>query len=560
MFGIQASQQSGNNNDNSPLFFADASTTDALPTNTYSSGVITASANGALPAQDEVELEVGSILFVNNEVSKLKQGLYEVTDLGSVSTPFILTRPTNYNQTAEIYPSQVSILGGAVNVGKFFLETTVDPVIGTDPIVYVSTPAQPEINYPVKFVDVHTEAVLPNSPTYANGSNAAFPAQGATYTATTNGAFPTLQGVTPFVNMVVLAKDQVDAKKNGDYKLVKLGNASAKWKLRRIGYSNGTLYPHVWEVKAGTSKGQLFQQDTKTLVNATIGSVGNIVFTNFKGNMPSYTTTQRDAVVAPLNGTIVYNSTTGVMNAYAADAWGTIGAPALFTDAGAYTYLIATGDALQLGSSANINNYDHQLVMKTGATYGGIGLYNSSGFLGFNARSDAAGGYMQVNDGSEVGGFRAVGRTDLPTYSDNTQPFLVGVKIEIDDFSRLQVKETGGYNGISGYSSGGVRTLRLTAESSGSIMYLYNGSSVAGVQLSGRNGVINFFNNGQSVNVGISTDMGYGFGVTGTMGVTGRVSFTGLQTGNAGLASGDLYKDSAANILANGDLIVARKA
>ena len=32
-----------------------------------------------------------------------------------------------------------------------------------------------------------------------------------------------------------------------------------------------------------------------------------------------------------------------------------------------------------------------------------------------------------------------------------------------------------------------------------------------------------------------------------------------LQTGNAGLSSGDLYVDTAANILANGDLVVGRK-
>jgi hypothetical protein len=39
----------------------------------------------------------------------------------------------------------------------------------------------------------------------------------------------------------------------------------------------------------------------------------------------------------------------------------------------------------------------------------------------------------------------------------------------------------------------------------------------------------------------------------------GAGAWTGLQTGSAGLASGDLYVDTAANILTNGDLIVARK-
>lgn len=39
----------------------------------------------------------------------------------------------------------------------------------------------------------------------------------------------------------------------------------------------------------------------------------------------------------------------------------------------------------------------------------------------------------------------------------------------------------------------------------------------------------------------------------------GKISTAGLQVGNAGLSSGDLYVDTAANVLANGDKVVARK-
>lgn len=38
-----------------------------------------------------------------------------------------------------------------------------------------------------------------------------------------------------------------------------------------------------------------------------------------------------------------------------------------------------------------------------------------------------------------------------------------------------------------------------------------------------------------------------------------KVKMTGLPTSNVGLSIGDLYVDTAANILANGDLILARK-
>lgn len=44
-----------------------------------------------------------------------------------------------------------------------------------------------------------------------------------------------------------------------------------------------------------------------------------------------------------------------------------------------------------------------------------------------------------------------------------------------------------------------------------------------------------------------------------TVKASGTINADGLQVGNVGLLSGDLYVDSAANILANGDLVVGRK-
>ncbi len=272
------------------LYFSNAATTAALPAVGYSAGVLTKSTNGALAVQDGVTLIVGDILLVKDQVAQLQNGLYEVTDLGSVSTPFILTRITDYNETAEVYPSQINVLDGTVNGEKYFLETTVDPIIGTDAIVYETVAAPPSVIQALTFADVHTETVLPNSPAYTDGTNTSFPALNAKYIATTNGAFPTLQGVVPYVKMIVLVKDQADAKKNGDYTLTRVGGASSKWRLKRISYSVPQFYPRLWEVKQGTSKGAIYQQDTMTLANISIGTVGNIVFTRitnlYKVGMP----------------------------------------------------------------------------------------------------------------------------------------------------------------------------------------------------------------------------------------------------------------------------------
>ncbi len=350
-----------------PLFFAIAATTAALPTVTYNNGAgtLTKSTNGALVAQDGITLAVGDVLLVKNQASTLQNGLYEVTTVGDGSNPFVLTRPTDYNQTAEIYPSQVNVLSGTTNGTKYFLQTTVDPTIGTDPIVYSSIATPVTVNYTVRFVSVHTTTVLPNSPTYANGSSLTAPAYLATYTATTNGAFPTLQGVAPYVNMIVLVKDQADATKNGDYQLITIGTASTKWKLRRISYSSGQFYRQLWEVYEGTDKGKFYEQTTSNLVSLNIGTTGNIVF----------------ADVSPTS---------------------------LFTQGSGFAYLTTTTDLFQVGSSSSL-----------GASLGVKGQGATSGTFNQRNYNSASSLLYQLDDagGARLNGYMAINFAASSTYA-----------------------------------------------------------------------------------------------------------------------------------------------
>ncbi len=267
--------------------FADTSTTTALAANTYANGTLgvgatlTGNANGALASQDGVAIVVGLIILVKNEVSTLKNGLYDVTQIGTGGTPYILTRNTDSDESAELFPSQVNVLGGSTNANKYFLQKTDTPTVGTSAIIYdtIATPAAPIA--PLSFVATATGGVvLPTTPVYANGTDAAQPALNATYTAGSNAVFPTFNGVVPYLNMTILVMGQADAKKNGDYTLITVGSGSVKWKLRRIGYSPSTLYGKEWMITEGTSLGNRYIQTTKTLALATIGSVGNIVFIN----------------------------------------------------------------------------------------------------------------------------------------------------------------------------------------------------------------------------------------------------------------------------------------
>lgn len=119
-----------------------AATTGALPANTYNNGVsgvgatLTANANGALAAQDGVTLGVSDTLLVWIEGDNTHNGKYEVTDLGSGGTPWVLTRSTDSDTSGELNDQIIVPAEGTLYGGHIFGQTTADPVIGTDDVLY----------------------------------------------------------------------------------------------------------------------------------------------------------------------------------------------------------------------------------------------------------------------------------------------------------------------------------------------------------------------------------------------------------------------------------------
>lgn len=123
-----------------------ASTTANLAGVTYNNGTagvgatITKSTNGALPLQDGVSLMNGDLLLVQFQTAQLQNGLYVVTDIGSGSTPYILTRSTNADDSDEMNSLVVIPAQGLTLADKVFGQQTGDPIIGTDPIVFATPP------------------------------------------------------------------------------------------------------------------------------------------------------------------------------------------------------------------------------------------------------------------------------------------------------------------------------------------------------------------------------------------------------------------------------------
>ena len=95
-------------------------TTAALPANTYNNGssgvgaTLTANANGALSI-DGVAVVAGNRVLIKDEVAGANNGVYTVTQVGDGSTPYILTRATDFDSAGSGVDQ--------IDAGDFFLVT-----------------------------------------------------------------------------------------------------------------------------------------------------------------------------------------------------------------------------------------------------------------------------------------------------------------------------------------------------------------------------------------------------------------------------------------------------
>lgn len=123
-----------------------AATVAALPSVTYNNGAsgvgatLTATANGVIPTIDGATLALNSRLLVKNQVAALQNGIYKVTQVGTVGTPFILTRTTDFDNSpsSEVRAgARTWVATGTTNGGQAYVmnvEGTI--IIGTTAITF----------------------------------------------------------------------------------------------------------------------------------------------------------------------------------------------------------------------------------------------------------------------------------------------------------------------------------------------------------------------------------------------------------------------------------------
>jgi hypothetical protein len=84
---------------------------------------------------DGVSPVIGRRILVKDQVALLQNGVYILTDIGSVSSPWVLTRSWDANTPEALAGLVLSVAAGTANSGKQFATTfSVTDIIGTDPV------------------------------------------------------------------------------------------------------------------------------------------------------------------------------------------------------------------------------------------------------------------------------------------------------------------------------------------------------------------------------------------------------------------------------------------
>lgn len=129
-----------------------AATTAALPTATYANGAagvgatLTATTNGAFPSQDGISIPLLGRILVKNQALALENGVYVLTTVGTAGTPWVLTRATDFDTTAELtivagalFAVSAYVANGTTQAQRtYYLSATVTTV-GTTGVTFIDS-------------------------------------------------------------------------------------------------------------------------------------------------------------------------------------------------------------------------------------------------------------------------------------------------------------------------------------------------------------------------------------------------------------------------------------
>ena len=129
-----------------------AATTGANLNATYNNGsagvgaTLTNAGTQAALVMDGITLSVGQRVLIKDQTSQFQNGVYVVSNIGSASSNWVLTRATDYDSLYLINPGNVVVVAsGTVNGTTSWMQDSAQPTaIGTSNITFV-TLSQPGI-------------------------------------------------------------------------------------------------------------------------------------------------------------------------------------------------------------------------------------------------------------------------------------------------------------------------------------------------------------------------------------------------------------------------------
>ena len=221
---------------------------------------LVAGANSTLTVDGSV-VALNERVLVKTQATASQNGIYYCSDAGSGSTPWKLTRATDFDNNDRIQEGLRSVLvtaGTSANIGRqFTLTSTVG--VDTNNIAF----SNQTVIFEIPEVKLATTAAL--TVTYDN-----------TYQRLTNNttlAALTIDSVAVALNDRILVKDQASALQNGIYKVTNIGSGSVAWTMVRE-YEFSTQYQPI--PKNAWTRVLLGTTNTRTcwVLDAAVNTIG----------------------------------------------------------------------------------------------------------------------------------------------------------------------------------------------------------------------------------------------------------------------------------------------
>lgn len=344
----------------------DFASTAALPAYTYNNGTggvgatITANANGALSFGGGSPTTTQRLL-VKNEVGANEpyNGVYVVTDTGSPTTPFILTRATDYDSAGtginEINAGDYFLVISGTNASTAWVQQTPLPItVGTTPIVFA------QFNAPITY----------NAGTGLNLSPATtFNISNTGVTAATYGSASSVPAIAVNAQgQITSATDTAIAINGNQITSGTVGSSYISGSYTGI-TGVGTLTAGTWNAAAITTTyggtgltsytaGDLVYYATGTaLSKLSIGAAGDVLSSN--GSIPQYVSQSSLSVGSATTATNVAGGTAGALP-YQTGAGSTsmlsLGTSGQVLTAGASAPQYVNQSSLSVGSATTATN------------------------------------------------------------------------------------------------------------------------------------------------------------------------------------------------------------